>query len=487
MKPSFILFTFLSFCCIAIAQQPNTSIKGWAENANGKTISVYRYTDALSQHRVLMCEDVIDDEGSFELSFYSNYTELVTLKVENYSQSFYIEPGRDYKVVIPVFDWTINEKKNIYLSPEVLPVEFKDVKLSELNLSILRFDDVVDSFIYANRIHFDFKFRPNPKYFDTLVMVVNELCPTTGNEFFNRYRRYRLASVQCQFRLASRKYTFQNYIDGQPVLYYDENYMTLFESLYANSIYKGNKYFPIESVANWIERQQLDHMLDTLGVDPFLRNEQIRELAVILTLREAYSYTYYYNRDKVTAMLQAIAASTKFPQHKMIAENLVMQRGMMAPGVKLVDFSLPDADRNEVHLSDFAGKWVYLSFVRVGEPASLAEIETMAYFHDSIMARCNNVEFVTICCDREFQKMYHFLRNGRHSSRYNWVWAHFNGDYNLLEQYQVVSFPTFLLINPEGKLQYNVTPSPADGFLLHGPWEPKKVEEDKKFFLDEYK
>ena len=59
--------------------------------------------------------------------------------------------------------------------------------------------------------------------------------------------------------------------------------------------------------------------------------------------------------------------------------------------------------------------------------------------------------------------MYHFLKNNKRGHRYNWTWLHFDGNYKLLERYGVVSYPTFLLINPDGQLQYSVTPPPASG------------------------
>ena len=56
--------------------------------------------------------------------------------------------------------------------------------------------------------------------------------------------------------------------------------------------------------------------------------------------------------------------------------------------------------------------------------------------------------------------------------------------YKLLEHYQVVSYPHFILINPDGQLQYTVTPTPASGFLMQGPWQKRTEEEgEKPFFL----
>ncbi|MBR1765938.1 MAG: hypothetical protein IJ745_02730, partial [Bacteroidales bacterium] len=67
---------------------------------------------------------------------------------------------------------------------------------------------------------------------------------------------------------------------------------------------------------------------------------------------------------------------------------------------------------------------------------------------------------------------------GKKRTRYNWTWLHFDGNYRLLERYGVSSYPTFVLIAPDGRQVYDYTPSPASGILLHGPWEKAKEEKD---------
>ena len=475
-----LLFSSLS----AYAQAPNTIIRGKAANAGGKEIELYKYSDQLSRTEVLLDHAVINATTGFELKMYAKYTTLVFLQVENYSQSFYIEPGRTYDVYIPKFDWSIDEKRNVNLSPEALPVGFENLPKDEVNNKINEFDALVDSFVSANRYYFDQKFHPQRRYFDTLCALVGKRLPDGKNDFFNRCKKFSLAELKFKLRFDSRKSMYNNYIAGQPPLYYDENYMSLFFTLFANSVSGGNRYNNVHRLSRWVNTGAIATYMDSIGLDPLLRNEQVRELVAIQALKESYYKTKIYKQDKVVAALETLRTRTKFPEHRELIKNLLSVFSHNSKGGEVAAFSLPDADKRMVSLDSFKGKWVYLSFVRVGEPHSLREIETLAYFKDSIYARSKNVEFVTICCDREFQKMYHFLRNSRNGSRYNWTWLHFNNNFKLLERYGVVSFPTFLLINPEGKLQYSVTPSPGSGLLVNPPWAEKKEAEKKGFFLN---
>ena len=90
-----LLVLFLLTSVHAFAQTPNITIKGTAANAGGKEIELYKYSDQLSRTEILLDHKVIGATG-FELKMYAKYTTLVFLQVENYSQSFYVEPGRIY-------------------------------------------------------------------------------------------------------------------------------------------------------------------------------------------------------------------------------------------------------------------------------------------------------------------------------------------------------------------------------------------------------
>ena len=479
------MVVLMAACGCRVAGQTNISIHGEVVNGAGKEVYLYRYTDMLTRTEELVDHTAIGDNRTFELKAYANYPTMMMLQIENYSQSFFVEPGRNYEVYVPRFDWDIDEKKNVHLEPEVLPLEFVNMPEDELNGLITDFEAVVAHYIDSLRMFFDCRFRPQKRYFDSLEAEVARRCPDTKNEFFNRYKRYQLASMRYSLHFGTRKQMVDRYIKNQPVLYYDDNYMSFFTTVFADAVSKGTNKIPAWLLGDWVNTLNVKVFLDSLGTDTLLRNERVRELVALEALQEAYYQPRYYESGKVVKMIEMIGAGTKFPEHKVLADRLAAGFSRQEPGAEMPDFTLPDVDRRMVSLDEMKGKWVYLSFVRAGDPNCQGEMETMAHFKDSIYAKNKNVEFVTICCDREFQKMYHLLKNTKKGQRYNWTWLHFNGNYKLLEHYGVVSYPHFILINPEGQLQYTVTPWPASGFLLHGPWQPKQQQEVemKPFFL----
>lgn len=469
--------------CSLLSAQTNITIRGEVENGVGKRVELFRYSDMLTLTEEFVDSAVVEENHNFELKAYVNYPTMVFLQIENYSQSFFVEPGRDYEVYIPTFDWNIDEQKNIFLDPEVLPLEFVNLPENELNGLITNFEALVAQYIAEHRVYFDPRFKPQKRYFDSLEVIISKRAPDGSNEFFNRYKRYRLAEMKYEMHFDTRRHLAAQYIKDQPILYYDDNYMTFFTALFSNSVSKGMAKVPVWRLADWVNDLQVNRYLDSLGTDSLLHNERVRELVALEALQESYYQQRYYDPDKVVQMIGMIGESSKFSEHKVLAQRIVSNFKAHEQGADVPSFVLPDVDRHPVSLDSLKGKWVYISFVRVGDPNCISELETMSHFKDSTYAKSDSVEFVTICCDREFQKMYNFLKNSKRGSKYNWTWLHFDNDFRLLEHFQVVSYPHFLLINPEGQQQYAVTPAPASGFLLKAPWLPKADDDAKPFFL----
>ena len=120
----------LMVCTLTVASQ-NVSVKGKTINAKGKTIEIYKEADKFSKQEQLLDSYTIDDNQIFEFAFTVKYPTLVFIQIENYSQSFFVEPGKDYELVIHEFRWNIDEEMNVYQNPVALPVEFVGLNSDE--------------------------------------------------------------------------------------------------------------------------------------------------------------------------------------------------------------------------------------------------------------------------------------------------------------------------------------------------------------------
>lgn len=480
-RKTVIISLLLLLAVQPVAAQKNITVRGHANGATGRKVEILKCADQISRLEVVADSATIDSNGRFQLRLYANYPMLVSMRIENYSQAFYVEPAKEYEVEIPTFDWNMDEKRNIFLDPEPLPLLFQNLGSDDINLQIDSIDRVIARFLDENRTYIDQRFRPSPLFFDSLALVLNRQCPDGSSDFVNRYKHYQLAELKYNLKFDSRKSLVDKYIKNQPILYNDENYMSLFASVYAYSISKGTKKISVYRLAHWVYNLDLETYIDSIGTDPLLRHEQVRELAALQALQESYYNFHYYDPEMVVKMIERLAQRTKFPDHKAIARNILegLNKSRTEENSDLLDnMVLPDVNKQPFDLKQLKGKWIYVSFVRAGDPGSLAELETMAHLYNQVKAENKDVEFVSIDCSREFQKMFHFLKNSKHGNRYNWTWLHFDGNYDLLRRFQITTQPWFVLINPEGKLQYDITPAPSTGFLLNAPWKQQRQEEE---------
>lgn len=446
MKRLLLSGWFVLISLVAVGQT-NVEIIGEVAGGAGKKVVLGGYSDMLTQAEVVFDSVRVGADGRFSLRCYANYPRLVFVQIERYSQSFYVEPSRRYDVYIPEFDWDMDERRNIFLDPVALPMEFLGVDSSELNIRISRWEEKVEAD--------NFRSLPVPA-------KANE----EQEDFFERYVKFRTLELRLAQRMDSRKKLVRKYIENEPIRYYDETYMRFFLALFEHSISYGTKKVAPWQMTDWVASGNLEGWLDTLGLDPLLENEQVRELAALQALKEMY-YMKDYDRESVVRMTQLLGERSKFQEHRELSERLLASFGQTEEAVsRSLDFSLPDVERNRVSLSSLKGKWVYVAFVRTGDPNCIKEIETMAHFRDSVYIKHPEVVFVSIVCDREFQKMYHFLKNSKRGARCDWTWLHFDGDYELLERWEIVCYPTFVLLNPEGQKVYDYTPAPGSGILM---------------------
>ena len=281
----FVAIGWLLLMALGLEGQTNVEIAGEVVGGAGKRVVLGAYSDMLTQSEVVLDSATVGTDGRFTLHCYANYPRLVFLQMERYSQSFYIEPSRNYSVYVPQFDWDMDEKRNIFLEPEALPVQFLNVGENELNLQIGRIEATVDSCLLLHRVWLDRRYHPQRAYFDTLAAAVNAAVPDGDNVFLNRYKEYRLAEMRLAMRFDSRKRLIGKYIDNAPVRYHDENYMRFFFALYEHSLSSGTKRIPFDRMRAWVAAGDLQSYVDSVGLDPLLKNEQVRELAVLQAMK----------------------------------------------------------------------------------------------------------------------------------------------------------------------------------------------------------
>jgi peroxiredoxin len=127
----------------------------------------------------------------------------------------------------------------------------------------------------------------------------------------------------------------------------------------------------------------------------------------------------------------------------------------MKPGTPAPQFHLSDVN-GEIHrLTDYKGKYLYISFISFNSPSSLAELEILAGLYPDYH---HQIEFISIHVDELKPGWPQLIAD----YRINWALLLANDDLNVLEQYGATYPPVFVLLDPEGNILRYPAPNPSE-------------------------
>jgi hypothetical protein len=108
-----------------------------------------------------------------------------------------------------------------------------------------------------------------------------------------------------------------------------------------------------------------------------------------------------------------------------------------------------------LRLEDISGKAVYMAFFDSQNPASQAELGMIGEIYENFKSR---VEFIAVSVDKDINLLREYLE----LAELPWQVYHFSGNLELLEDYDAVAFPHFVLIDGQGRIVRCPAPSPSE-------------------------
>ena len=77
--------------------------------------------------------------------------------------------------------------------------------------------------------------------------------------------------------------------------------------------------------------------------------------------------------------------------------------------------------------------------------------------------------------------LYNFVVNSNVGVKYKWDFVHFEGKWDLLKKYNIIVFPTFVMLDSKGVILQNPMRKPSEGSLL--PYVPRPKPKDIEYVL----
>jgi thiol-disulfide isomerase/thioredoxin len=185
-------------------------------------------------------------------------------------------------------------------------------------------------------------------------------------------------------------------------------------------------------------------MLDSLGKDSLLRNEVIRELVLVKTLMELFNNPDF-SKANIIDMLKQVSEKSKFERHRGMAASAIHQLTRFEQGFPAPYFNLPALDGDSLSLPEFEGKPLYLSFMTTWSYACLGEFELLNKLYAEYG---NSIHFVTISLDKDSEVVSRF----KDDKQYDWEFLYNGSNYDLILDFDIKTFPMFVLIDRNGKM-----------------------------------
>ena len=450
---SFLLITF----CKTYGNSPVT-IYGQDTSYSNTELIFFKYSDGISESETEIARCKVKDNGMFSLTFNIDQTTFVFSYLGIYRVHLYAEPGSSYEVILPPRqEKGLQDFLNPYFSPTIIHLATKQYNEKELNTLIRMFND---AFLpYYNKHILDIHDKSDFSELDKNIEKMDKPFSSSKNIFFNEYRKYRYGLLRYLAYQQKSKSISDEYFKNQPVLYHNPAYMELFNKVYDKYFERFSRTEPGKQIDNDIEIQNLDSLRKTLSSDEVLGTGDLLDMVILKGLHDEF-YNDHYSRSSLLAILDTLISTTTNPDLKQTAESIRKKTTKLLVGFRPPEFSLYDKDSNLVSLESLKGKYVYLNFCSCFSYTCLNEFASLKTLYDKYKDR---LQIVTILVDNDENVIKSFLAR----SNYQWEFLHYGNQSTIIKDYDIRAFPTYYLIDPEGKLVLSPSPSPTEDFEAH--------------------
>lgn len=438
--PKFILALLLSIPCFLLAQEPNVSIKGKASYYAKKELGIWVNADLITNTRKQLTFTTIDSAGNFELGFATNCIRYITLKIDKSIASMYIEPNANYEIIIQAPDSTEYHNPNI---EHDVDISIKLKSKIEINALTMDYDKRFDDFLGVE--YKAFVSRTPQAKIDSFKLAMEKFYSTVNNPYFKSYINYSIASLQEKTKVSDKK-LYKSYLETQPVLYDNVEYMNFFNTFYKQKLENFSMTKQGEAIKFTInESANLKTTKEFLKRDEFLKNDTICELVLIKGLYEAY-YANTFKRSSIIAMLQQAVTDSKVEEHRQIAQNCLNAFSKLQKGSPAPYFELPDKTGLTHSLDELrTKKYVYLMFYDAGCTSCLQQMKAIPALKK---VYGDKIEFVSISTDKKNVDLKNFQYK---NPKYDWLFLYDNTEGKLKSQYEIITLPAYFFIGPDGK------------------------------------
>lgn len=442
LKHAILLVSMLLSALLSESQ--NVSIEA-ESNVPDELIRVMVFPDMVSWKGNLLAQARSDRQGNFKIQFTVESISYIRLYVGLESVGFYVKPASSYEILIQCHE---NQGLQSYFEKVPPALVFHRATDNMLQEGVSAIDQTVNAFLLK---HFDDLYRrQRTDLIDSLSLeLMRKYDPQ--HAFLRQYATYKIASSELAVQRQGARAIAEKYYVNHDVQYNMMSYMDLLHEVFGDYFLVNRKY----SAEGFREafRKDFPAFRNYLRNDPMLSEDnKLNELIILINLQQLFN-TQGFDKKITLKHLAFLKQYGLFAENKNIASNLIHQLQLLEPGTNAPLFALNDANGKTNKLIDYQDQIVVLHFINSycsGCEASFAQLEQIQKKYTT------QIQVITIATEESFAEYVKlFSRN-----EYSWPLLNLDGNILLLEEYQVRTFPEFIVIGKSNKIALAPASSP---------------------------
>ncbi len=446
-----ILLILVNLFFISMFSQ-NVDVVGTATGRDDKLVRVIVYSDQFSLLENTIAESRTNISGEFTLNFNVNQTTFAYLAIGLEKGEFYLTSGAKYNFSIPL-DTTLG-KGSIF---DKLPLNFSvEADDGGVQKGIGDFNVKYNEFIY-NNVNSIYKYRDK----SVVVQFVDDMSKEyiVDSSYVSNYVKYSLASLLWLSKKENNEQILDNYIVNKPVLYNNIQYTEFFKDFFS-SYFDTEKLFSYSELILAINNNDANIFTKLISRnEQFAHDGRVSEIVEMLLLSRNY-----HNRDieknQVISKLRKILSTSKYAENRTIAKDFILTLTAMQSGSKAPNLTLYNSDDDTISLEKYKGKFILLDFVK--ENCKICNFQ-MKRLNELKNINNDKFEIITIVAGDNINSITNYIKQNR------FTWPVFKTGNRVLglEKYNVITYPSYVFINPDGTIAYANLPMPEENMQLY--------------------
>ena len=455
MRTILIFFFFLLSCGVygqpAAVTLYGDSAAGWA----GMRFPLLGRSDMITGMQDTLGILEVQEDGTFSLTVTVPETMEADLYPGIYKLYLYVQPGHTYHLHLPPRqDKSIPDLLNPYFRPQVYPWIPRGAGRDELNVQILRFEELYTPWFYrhATLVATEQKDTTLPAF----MQAVRDTFATAEDTFFLDWMEARLAMLETM-DLPVREQVLEKYRGfGERLCLYNPAWMELFNQVFRNYFNYLTRHRHEKTLRAVVEHGRGDSLRLLIREDLQVGYRDFIDLAGLKGIYDAW-YNKTFPQEKLLLLLQDFSDGIAAPPLRRIAGNILRRFNHLRPGTAAPPFALRDLRGREVRLQDFRGKYLYLNF---SSRLSYSSLRQFPLLGELLEKYGDQLAVVTVAVEDRPEMLKAFVRD----KGYRWPFLVCGAGCNVAERYGVRGYPVYYLIDPAGKILLAPAPAPTENF-----------------------